>query len=209
MIAGGEACVVTVLDFDLIGASDFMGKVEIPLVNFEDKRRSRKWYALTDEGGLVDPVKPRGAVDPRVWWKHNPNVAALTEMELVDDEHSEDGGGGVGVEGAGEGMAVGEHEVVEKVDINRRSRKRGSGSVSERKGEGDTRGVRGGAGPCAVEDVAVNGTAADEADGAHRVRVALLEVPLLLAVRKAGRSPYLNFGRSSTVYVRVEVTKWA
>ena len=114
----------------------------------------------------------------------------------------------MGVESAGEGMAVGKHEVVEQVDINRRSRKRGPGSVSERKGEGDARGVRGGAGPCAIEDVAVNGTATDEADSAHRVRVALLKVPFLLAVRKAGRSPYLNFRRGGTVYVRVEVTKW-
>ena len=92
-------------------------------------------------------------------------------------------------------MAVGEHKVIEKVNINRRSRKRGSGSVGKRKGEGDACGVRGSAGPCAIEDVAVNGTATDEADSAHRVRVALLKVPLLLAVRKAGRSPYLNFRR--------------
>ena len=83
-----------------------MGKVEIPLVNFEDKRRSRKWYALTDEGGLVDPVKPRGAVDLRVWWKHNPNVAALTEMELADDEHS----------AHGEDERGGEEDVVEETN---------------------------------------------------------------------------------------------
>ena len=110
-IAGGETCLVKVFDFDLLGASDFMGKLEIPLAHFEDKRRSRKWYTLTDEDGAIDPVKPRGAVELRVWWKHNPNVAALTEMELVDDEHSEDGGGGVG---GGEHVAEGTNEVSEK-----------------------------------------------------------------------------------------------
>ena len=75
---------VTVMDYDLVGSDDFMGKSSIPLRTLKDKLLHREWHPLTNEAGELD--QGHGDVELGLWWKHSAKVAAQTSMELSDEE---------------------------------------------------------------------------------------------------------------------------
>eukprot|EP00602_Paraphysomonas_sp_CaronLab_P003319 CAMPEP_0185019240 /NCGR_PEP_ID=MMETSP1103-20130426/1865_1 /TAXON_ID=36769 /ORGANISM="Paraphysomonas bandaiensis, Strain Caron Lab Isolate" /LENGTH=1852 /DNA_ID=CAMNT_0027549443 /DNA_START=18 /DNA_END=5573 /DNA_ORIENTATION=+ len=63
---------ILVEDHDTL-SNDFMGKVIIPLFQFEDKKPLKKWYKLLDSHGNADGVN-RGEVELNIVWRFNPDV---------------------------------------------------------------------------------------------------------------------------------------
>jgi len=80
----GATLLLEMYDYDLIGASDFMARVEVPLAGCLDKLRHTAWYGLTDEHGVALPGG-KASVELTLWWKHSPSVAAAIAMDLTDD----------------------------------------------------------------------------------------------------------------------------
>ena len=86
------ACAVTleVMDYDLVGSNDFMGKVVIPLSNYGDKLKHTETLDLTNAAGGQDEGVDRGSVTIAIWWKHSPELAKLIEMDFSDDKEEDE-----------------------------------------------------------------------------------------------------------------------
>ena len=65
--------VVIVEDHNDIKTADFMGKISIPLNQFNDKKPSKKWYKLRNKAMEADGID-RGEVELLIHWKFNVKV---------------------------------------------------------------------------------------------------------------------------------------
>jgi hypothetical protein len=68
--------VVIVEDHNDIKTPDFMGKISIPLNQFNDKKPIKRWYKLRNKAMEVDGVD-RGEVELLIHWKFNVKVSCL------------------------------------------------------------------------------------------------------------------------------------
>jgi hypothetical protein len=59
---------------DIKPTADFMGKISIPLNQFNDKKPSKKWYKLRNKAMEVDGVD-RGEIELLIHWKFNIKVS--------------------------------------------------------------------------------------------------------------------------------------
>ena len=72
--------VVIVEDHNDIKTPDFMGKISIPLSQFNDRKMVKKWYKLRNKVMEVDGVD-RGEVELLIQWKFN--VQVILKMETL------------------------------------------------------------------------------------------------------------------------------
>jgi Ca2+-dependent lipid-binding protein/Ran GTPase-activating protein (RanGAP) involved in mRNA processing and transport len=86
------ACKVTlqVMDYDLVGANDFMGKTVIPLAEYGDKLKHNETFDLTNEAGGQDQGVARGSITVTLWWKHSPELQKAIEMDFSDDKEEDE-----------------------------------------------------------------------------------------------------------------------
>ena len=77
---------VVVKDYDgLLGISDFMGLVCIPLQELAGRPETTEWYALKDKQGMTSDT-PRGEIELSIHWRHNPAIKGESgDMATVGD----------------------------------------------------------------------------------------------------------------------------
>lgn len=68
--------IATVEDHNDIKMSEFMGRVAIPLSQFNDKRPQKKWYKLRNKALDVDGID-RGEIEILIHWKFNVKVGLI------------------------------------------------------------------------------------------------------------------------------------
>jgi len=72
---------VTVDDYDMGSGNDFMGKFEVKLGDFADRKESRKWYELTEKDGSKADVDI-GSVLMAFKWVHNVEKVAPIDQPI-------------------------------------------------------------------------------------------------------------------------------
>lgn len=80
---------VIVEDHNDLKGADFMGKISIPLNQFNDKRPSKKWYKLRNKNMEADGID-RGEIELLIHWKFNIKVRDLAVQRCGCVDRTED-----------------------------------------------------------------------------------------------------------------------
>lgn len=84
-----DSLIVTIEDYDMLSANDFMGTFTIPVERLKDREFSRDAFPLFDRKGLPKKKGTWGLMDLALRWVHDPKYAFPIPERLAEDESKE------------------------------------------------------------------------------------------------------------------------